>query len=47
MVHVEEIYASILRATGFENVEIEKIRKRNSKQELFEYTVSATKPLAG
>jgi len=44
MVHVEEIYASIFKAEGFGNVTIEKIRKRNSKKELFEFAVSAVWP---
>ena len=44
MVHVEQIYASIFRAAGFETVDVEKIRKRNSKKELFEYTVSGIWP---
>lgn len=44
MVHVEEIYASIFRAEGFDSVVIEKIRKRNSKKELFEFMVTAVWP---
>ncbi len=43
LVPVEEIYANLLTACGFENPHIEKIRKRNSKKELFEFIVSATK----
>lgn len=42
MVHVEEIYASLMRAAGFESVRIDKIRKRNSKKELFEFAVSGS-----
>jgi hypothetical protein len=43
MLHTEEIYASIMRAEGFEVTEIENIRKRSSKKELFEFIVKATK----
>ncbi len=41
MLHTEEIYASIMRAEGFEVEEIENIRKRSSKRELFEFIVKA------
>lgn len=44
MVHTEEIYASLMRAHGFEEVRVENIRKRNSKKELFEFLVSGRKP---
>ncbi len=44
LVPVEQIYAHILAQTGFEDVKIETLRKRNSKKELFEYVVSARKP---
>jgi len=37
----EQIYAAIFEAEGFHNVNIETIRKRTSKKELFEYVVSA------
>lgn len=40
----EEIYAAIFDAAGFVNVAVERIRKRTSKKELFEYVVHATKP---
>lgn len=40
MVHTEEIYAALLTTNGFEQVQIENIRKRNSKKELFEFVVS-------
>lgn len=40
MVHTEEIYAALMRASGFADVRIENIRKRNSKRELFEFVVS-------
>lgn len=43
MLPVEEIFASLFTACGFENVSIEKIRKRTSKKELFEFVVSAKK----
>ncbi|MGH8547052.1 MAG: hypothetical protein ACRERU_00295, partial [Methylococcales bacterium] len=39
MVPVEEIYADIFRSVGFDKVKIEKIRKRTSKKELYEYVV--------
>jgi hypothetical protein len=41
---VEEIYAGLFEQAGFEGVEIQTIRKRSSKRELFEYLVSARKP---
>lgn len=42
-VAAERIYADMLRALGFEGVEIKVIRKRNSKKELFEFDVHGTK----
>lgn len=44
MVPVEEIYASLLKQTGFEKTEIEVLRRRNSKKELRESVVSAVRP---
>lgn len=44
LVPAETIYADILQDCGFVNTNIEIIRKRNSKKELFEFTVSAEKP---
>lgn len=41
MLPTEQIYAAIFEAEGFHNVNIETIRKRTSKKELFEYIVSA------
>lgn len=41
---VEEIYAAMFDSVGFTNVTIEKLRKRSSKRELFEFLVSARKP---
>lgn len=41
---VEDIYADLLRAHGFLDVEVAMLRKRTSKKELFEYVVSATAP---
>jgi hypothetical protein len=38
---VEEIYAAIFRAEGLGRVTIERIRKRSSKKELFEFVVHA------
>jgi hypothetical protein len=43
MLHTEKIYASIMRAEGFEDIEVENIRKRSSKKELFEFVVKAKK----
>ncbi len=40
----QEIYAAIFEAAGLTNVTVEKIRKRTSKKELFEYIVHALKP---
>jgi len=39
----EEIYAAIFEAAGLANVVVERIRKRTSKKELFEFVVHATK----
>lgn len=44
VVPVEQIYQSILRQVGFINVETSVLRKRNSKKELWEMCVTATKP---
>ena len=41
LVPTEAWYAELLSAAGFGKVRVEKIRKRNSKRELFEYRVSA------
>lgn len=43
MLPVEEIYAALFKSQGFENVQIETIRKRTSKKELWEFVVSARK----
>jgi hypothetical protein len=40
----EEIYAAIFKAAGLKSIEIERIRKRTSKKELFEFVVHARKP---
>jgi len=44
IVPVEEIYASLLKQTGFEKTKIEVLRRRNSKKELKESVVSAVRP---
>ncbi len=44
LVPVDRIYARLFSDVGFVDVKIETLRKRNSKKELFEYVVSATKP---
>lgn len=41
---VEEIYARMFAAAGFEEVRVDTIRKRSSKRELYEYVVSARSP---
>ena len=43
IVPVEEIFASIMRDAGFTDTLVTKIRKRNSKKELYEFIVSARK----
>ncbi|HNT76349.1 MAG TPA: DNA adenine methylase [Anaerolineae bacterium] len=43
LVPVEQLYADLLEMNGFAAVDITTIRKRNSKKELFEFVVSATK----
>lgn len=40
---VEDIFKSMLQESGFNNVEIVKLRKRNSKKELFEFDVTGNK----
>jgi len=44
VVPTEEIYAAIFEAAGMRGVEVEAIRKRTAKRELFEYIVHAWKP---
>lgn len=44
LVPAEALYGDLMRQTGFEDIRIEILRKRNSKKELFEFLVSATKP---
>lgn len=44
VVPVEQFYQSILKQTGFINAESNILRKRNSKKELWEMIVTATKP---
>jgi DNA methylase len=41
---VQDIYAEMFRARGFERIDVRAFRKRSSKKELFEYLVSATRP---
>jgi len=41
---VQDIFASLFSSAGFVDTQIEVIRKRTSKKELFEYVVSARKP---
>ncbi|MDZ4763078.1 MAG: DNA adenine methylase [Chloroflexota bacterium] len=43
VVPTEQIYAALLSAIGFVDVQIQPIRKRNSKKELVEFIVSARK----
>ncbi|MBI4769053.1 MAG: SAM-dependent methyltransferase, partial [Chloroflexi bacterium] len=42
LVPVERIYASLLGQMGFCNIQIQTVRKRNSKKELLEFCVQAT-----
>ncbi|MGA2619540.1 MAG: hypothetical protein ABSF26_18170 [Thermoguttaceae bacterium] len=42
---VEEIYAAMFEAVGFEDISVEATRKRTSKKELYEFVVSARRPL--
>lgn len=44
LVPVEKIYASLLQNAGFVKTEVAVIRKRNSKKELYEFMVTASKP---
>lgn len=44
LVPVEEIYASLFASAGFINTQVKRLRKRNSKKELYEYVVIAQKP---
>ena len=41
---VEQLYAEMMRAVGFESVECRAIRKRNSKKELIEFDVTGVWP---
>jgi len=43
VVPVERLYADMLTEAGFREARIARIRKRNSKKELYEFDVSATK----
>jgi DNA modification methylase len=47
MLPVERIFEAMFRAVGFTSTEVETIRKRTSKKELFEFVVSARKPSSG
>ncbi len=44
LVPVELIYTHLLEKNGFTDTNIETLRKRSSKKELFEFIVSARKP---
>jgi len=41
LVPVEDIYASLMRQSGLQNIKCRQLRKRNSKKELYEFIVSA------
>ena len=43
LVPVEQLFAEMLTEAGFRNASIKRIRKRNSKKELYEFDVNATK----
>lgn len=45
LVPVEQIYVALFESVGFTACDINVLRKRTSKKELFEFIVSATKPL--
>jgi hypothetical protein len=45
VVPAERLYADMLKHAGFEQVDAKAIRKRNSKKELFEFHVSAVRPV--
>jgi hypothetical protein len=44
LVPAEKIYSDLMKSSGFTNITITPIRKRNSKKELFEFLLSAKKP---
>jgi DNA modification methylase len=44
MLPVERIFAALFESAGFVDTRIDKIRKRTSKKELFEYIVSGRRP---
>lgn len=44
LIPTEKIYKEIMENVGFEDVSIEKVRKRNSKRELYEFIVSGISP---
>lgn len=44
LLHVEDIFAALFEVLGYERVAVEKIRKRSSKKELYEFLVRAKKP---
>lgn len=44
LVPAEELYATMMKQNGFDEVCIKSIRKRNSKKELYEFIVSGVKP---
>jgi len=43
LVPVERLFAEMLIEAGFKDARIKRIRKRNSKKELYEFDVTATK----
>lgn len=42
LIPAEKLYKEIMETVGFEEVNVEIVRKRNSKKELYEFTVSGT-----
>lgn len=44
LVPVERLYKEIMDLVGLSETEIETVRKRNSKRELYEFTVSGRIP---
>jgi len=41
LIPVEQVYADLMQAAGFDSINVKPIRKRNSKKELFEFDVNA------
>ncbi len=44
VVPVEQVLAAQFEQVGFRSVEVQTLRKRSSKKELYEYIITARKP---